>query len=144
MVIKCLSATKPPPPPPKKKILFFSIKEISSFYWLLSSPIDEKVLITNCLILEPQLFYTPMANYKCKISFSKLYVKTNICKFTYTCYKIFSQIESINMYIIHSSKNLKMFLLSAYGPMHETSLKMFLLSAYGPMHETSLKMKLHW
>ena len=84
-----------------------------------------------------------MANYKCKISFSKLYVKTNICKFTYTCYKIFSQIESINMYIVHSSKNLKMFLLSAYGPMHETSLKMFLLSAYGPMHETSLKMKLH-
>ena len=90
----------------------------------MSSPIDEKVLITNCLILEPQLFYTPMANYKCKISFSKLYVKTNICKFTYTYYKIYSQIESINMYIINSSKNLKMFLLSAYGPMHETSLKM--------------------
>lgn len=98
MVIKCLRATKPPPQ--RKKILFFSIKEISLFYWVLSSPIDEKVLITNCLILEPQLFYTPMANYKCKISFSKLHVKTNICKFTNTCHKIFSQIESEDVFTI--------------------------------------------
>ena len=118
MVIKCLSATKPPPPPRRKKFLFFSTKEISSF-----TDYCQVQWMRNCLILEPQLFYTPMANYKCKISFSKLHAKTNICKFTYTCYKFFSQVESIYMYIIHSSKNLKMFSLSAYGPMHETSLK---------------------